>query len=523
MKKVTLREVHALRRAVAACDAKSVSSLLGSFDKADFSAESLTGYHDALLFIAAYPSSESLYRDACSRLDKFSSLLRRFNSKHKSSSEKLINSGIDGTEIQGAFTLPLLHQFVSLYPDNIALHSFGETNGDAGDLLRPFVLPTETDLCDAGFSVDELAEKLFGRKKQLHKLVELFSSERIPESVCESQFSKLNVFATMKLNSVLRGRTTAQLACTKPFVHSEFIRKSDPVSFVNSGLPVHVELSLNEKVALRRTSMCMLASLSRETDPITLGDDNDLEYFQLERGISVALFSARSSRRMPIDSYIGYMLFKNGIPLAYGGAWIFGNRALFGINIFEPFRGGESNLIILQLLRVYRQNYGIDSFSVEPYQYGKDNPEGIASGAYWFYYKLGFRSDDLQLRKLADREMKRMKKNSEYRSSSKVLTKFTASNITWVVDPSVSIAPDPAKVTSAITKRILKVSDGDRNKHLINLRQKFMVNDSESDTMLLLLESLGTEDKYAGRTAERLRELKRTSERMYNDELKKFL
>ncbi|MCK6641898.1 MAG: hypothetical protein L6Q81_17615 [Bacteroidia bacterium] len=523
MKKVTLREVHALRQAVTACDENAVLSLLRTFDKTDFSAESLVGYHDALLFIAAYPSSESLYREACSRLDKFASLIRRFNSKHKNSFEKLINSGIDGTEVQGAFTLPLLHQFVSLYPDSISLHSFGETSGDAGDILKPFVLPTESDLCDTDLSIEELAEKLFGRKKQLHKLVELFSTERVPETICENQFSKLNAFATLKLNSELRGRTTARLACNKPFAHKEFIRKADPVAFVNSALPAHVDLSISEKVALRRTAMCMLASLSRETDPITLSEDSDLEYFELERGVSVALFSTRASRRMPIDSYIGYMLFKNGIPLAYGGSWIFGNRALFGINIFEPFRGGESNLIILQLLRVYRQNFGIDSFSVEPYQYGKDNPEGIASGAYWFYYKLGFRSDDRQLRKLADVEMKHMKKNSEYRSSSKVLTNFTASNITWVVDASAKIVPDPAKVSAAITKNILKASDGDRMQHLMKLRQECSVNGSDSDTMLLLLEALGVDKNRSVSSAERLAELKRTSERLYNVELKKFL
>lgn len=523
MKKVTVGEIHALRQAITSCNADAISAMLSNFRQAEFTAESLTGYHDALLFLAAYPPSLSLYNESCLRLDNFSRMISRFTAKNKSSAEKFINSGMDGTEVQGAFTLPLLHQFVAQSPGNIELHSFGETIGDAGEILKPYVLPTESDLCDSGLSIDELAEKLFGRKKQLHKLVELFSTEHIPDSISENQFSKLNAFASLKLNAELRGRSTSRLLCDKPFVHNEFTRKAEPLTIVNSPIPVRSNLTLNEKSSLRKTAMCTLASLNRETDPITLSDDSELEYFELERGISVALFSTRASRRMPIDSYIGYMLFKNGVPVAYGGAWIFGNRALFGINIFEPFRGGESNLIILQLLRVYRQNFGVDSFSVEPYQYGKDNPEGIASGAYWFYYKLGFRSNEGRLRALADSEVKRMKKNVNYRSPAKVLTRFTASDITWVIDRAAAIAPDPAKLAAGITKRILKDSNGDRMKHMLKLRQRCSDAGAASDTMLLLLEALGTKEALLNGAAQRLTELKHSSERLYNHELKKFL
>ena len=37
-------------------------------------------------------------------------------------------------------------------------------------------------------------------------------------------------------------------------------------------------------------------------------------------------------------------------------------------------------------------------FVVKPYQFGKGNPEGLKSGAFWFYYRLGFRPvrDDIR-------------------------------------------------------------------------------------------------------------------------------
>lgn len=523
MKKVTLKQVHILRQAITECNSSAVATVLRSFDKTEFTAQSLIGYHDALLFLAAYPPSAALYNTALARLNDFDKPVKVFIRKQKTNSDLLVNSGINGSEVQGAFTLPFLREVVDVSPANIEMHSFGETDGDAGEILKPYVLNTESDLCESQFSIEELAEKLFGSRNHLHKLVQLFSTAKVPETISENHFSKLSVFATLKLNSGYNGRTTSMLKCAVPFVHNEFIRKADPTAFVNTTIPTPSELSLATKVTIRHTAMRMLASLSRETDPVTLGDDAAMEYFELERGVSVALFSMRAERRMPLDSYIGYMLFKNGVPLAYGGAWIFGNRALFGINIFEPFRGGESNLIILQLLRVYRQHYGIDSFSVEPYQYGKDNPEGIASGAYWFYYKLGFRSDDKQLRALAESEMKRMKANKEYRSPSKVLQRFTASNITWIINSAVKITPDPSSVAASITKNVLKISDGDRNAHIAMLRNNSGVKVGNCDTMLLLLDALKVKAESVATAAMKLSGLKNSSEREYNQELKKWL
>ena len=44
------------------------------------------------------------------------------------------------------------------------------------------------------------------------------------------------------------------------------------------------------------------------------------------------------------------------------------------------------------LLKLFRERMGVTSFSVDPYQLGRENEEAIDSGAFWFYRKLGFRS-----------------------------------------------------------------------------------------------------------------------------------
>lgn len=167
-------------------------------------------------------------------------------------------------------------------------------------------------------------------------------------------------------------------------------------------------------------------------------------------------------RQLPFESYIGYTLFKNGYPCAYGGSWVFGRRALFGINIFDWFRGGESGYVFCQLLRVYRQYFGIDDFEVEPYQYGQDNPDGIKSGAFWFYYRYGFRPVDSTLRVLAAKEAERIRSDKNYRTSERTLIQFTESNIAWAIKPVSQIRLE--NITKKISHYIQKKYHGNRLK-----------------------------------------------------------
>ena len=167
----------------------------------------------------------------------------------------------------------------------------------------------------------------------------------------------------------------------------------------------------------------------RETDPITYMKEDTLRLYHLERGVSVALYGMEPERQLPMESYIGYTMFKNGYPAAYAGGWVFGWRSDYGLNIFDQFRGGESAYMVAQVLRVYRQLFNINYFIVEPTQFGLDSYEGIATGVFWFYYKLGFRPVDQKLRQLAESEYVKISSGKGYRSSKETLIKFTDSNI----------------------------------------------------------------------------------------------
>jgi hypothetical protein len=69
------------------------------------------------------------------------------------------------------------------------------------------------------------------------------------------------------------------------------------------------------------------------------------------------------------------------------------------------------------------------------WQVGYENEEGIQSGSYWFYYKLGFRSIDPQVEALARAEWRKIKRDDKYRTDEKTLKKLATSDMHWSVEP----------------------------------------------------------------------------------------
>lgn len=515
--KLTAGHINRFREDILACNADKVTAFLDAQKTFVYTSKTLVGFHDALLLLEAYPPTKKLHARAHDLLSNFYLIATKFIDKNPKAEEELVNSGLSGTEVQGAFTYPLLNALRKASDSCLYLHSFAEDAAPVGEVLKHFLPQIEFEAVNSETENEELLSVLFGNEDQLPRLLTAMDSGEVKADLRDQLFANLKLFAGIQLDGSIPDRTTARGAGGNVFVHAEIQKKADPNEVIARKLPQPVKLSKSQKEKLILNSMCMLATLNRETDPVTVCDHDSITVFHLERGVSVALFSMEADRRMPLESYIGYVLFKNGLPMAYGGSWIFGNRALFGINIFEPYRGGESSLTILQLLRVYHQHYGVEAFSVEPYQFGKDNPEGIQSGAYWFYYKMGFRSNDKKLAALAEKEFAKMQKTKSYRSSFATLERFTDSRITWIINPSAALFPDTADLSLKITSCIRDHYSGNRTEALKAASAIFNVKrNSQTADMLLLFLSMDRNKPGAGTAIQKLAQLKRKDEHRYN-------
>ena len=77
---------------------------------------------------------------------------------------------------------------------------------------------------------------------------------------------------------------------------------------------------------------------------------------------------------------------------------------------------------------------GVTAFSLDPYQIGYENEEGIESGAFWFYRKLGFRPVRPEVLQLTLKEEEKLKTRKGYRTPAATLRKLAASPMIFELD-----------------------------------------------------------------------------------------
>jgi hypothetical protein len=138
------------------------------------------------------------------------------------------------------------------------------------------------------------------------------------------------------------------------------------------------------------------------------------------------------------------MIFKNGVPVGYFEGLSLFERMESGFNLYYTFRDGETAWLYARTLNVFRHLLGATAFSLDPYQLGYENEEGIESGAFWFYRKLGFRPTTPEVRKLVSNEEKKIASRATYRTAARTLRKLVVGSMILELDrpPDVSRSGD---------------------------------------------------------------------------------
>jgi|CXWL01.1.fsa_nt_gi hypothetical protein len=422
-------------------------------------------HHDTLLSLLAWPENKKIFELAKKAMNQLTTAVKEKVLHDKSLEANLSGTGIAGTDLTGRFSYAITRWLVNEFGNSVEFHS-SEANTESVKLLfRQLVPAVEYETISSGelnllHRIRKLKKK--SRLSDLKWLVGLFEASDLSSTVKEFLFNELNIFVTWKLDHPVINRSFISIPYTKIFYSQKLNKVPDIKKILEIKLPSPALLSSKQKQQLVNVAKATLVFLYRETDPFSYAADGEVKLFNLEKGYSIGLYSMKTEHRLSIESYVGYLVFKNGIPVAYGGGWIFGDRCQFGINILEPFRGGESSYIFSQLIRVYYQYFRAKCFVVKPYQFGKKNKEALQSGAFWFYYKHGFHPEDELLQKLAGQEWEKKKADKRYRTSIGVLKKFTTSNMVLQLSKSQVPHFDASSVSQAITDFINKTFKGNR-------------------------------------------------------------
>jgi hypothetical protein len=128
------------------------------------------------------------------------------------------------------------------------------------------------------------------------------------------------------------------------------------------------------------------------------------------------------------------MIYKNSVPIGYFEGLSFFERMESGFNLYYTFRDGETAWLYARTLNVFHHFTGVRAFSLDPYQVGYENEEGIESGAFWFYRKLGFRPTRRDVLQLTLKEEEKIRTRKGYRTSPATLRRLAASPMIFELD-----------------------------------------------------------------------------------------
>jgi hypothetical protein len=479
LNELSIQNIHQLKKTA---DTNHLHSLLLCFSGYALRNTSvIKKYHDLLIFYCAFPPNDKINKLVKAELKRIADAAKLFYTKNQLKKQtNLMASGIANTELFCSYSRPILSWLLIKFPANVKL-GYSNASTDAVRNIFQLLLPaveyeksTQRELNLR--SRIKFITGLHNPGEQLKWLVQIFDNSPLPESVKDELYLQLKIYVLWKLDDLNYNRIFLNWPVKNTWHQKKFIKKINSEKILKQKTGSPLPLSTLARMKVLDIMKASLAFQYRETDPVTYADEKEIQLFEMGRGLQIAIVGMKKEKRLSLESYIGFMAFKNGVPLSYGGGWIWGQRCKIGVNIYPGFRRGESAWLFCQVLRLYYYYFGIRYFVVKPYQFGKGNPEGLTSGAFWFYYKIGFRPVDEKIKEVANLEWKKIQLNKNYRTSLNVLRHFTSCNIEWKFQKKIDPDFDAARISEAITLLINSAYNRNRSTAISVLLKK-MKND----------------------------------------------
>ncbi len=447
--------------------------LLNTAGRATFGkdAESLIHFHDLLLFFRAFPPGPHVLRLAEKLLKTFEprvkAVLAAGGDVDDFAPEEVV--GIAGTVVEAMFSYPMVCWLVQRHAQSISIQwdDYERETQRAVIWPRFFPLMEEDSLTEANVPYLDWLKAARGRHDELPWLVRQFQRLRIGEKEKAALYDSLEIMVRWDMSGSRASRTLSRKPVKDFCFHREPLIQRRQVSlaeeFAKPRLPIKVLSSREAEKALdlvKETTGVRYRELygTANADPAWMVHSNP------GRGVEIYFWGLPPEKRLPLRAYLAGFTVKNGVPINYVECISLFDWTEIGFNTFPAYRDGETAWIYAQTLRLLRQLHRTNAISIYPYQIGDGNEEAIGSGAFWFYRKMGFRSMDPALEKLAQAEEKKVRANTKYRTSASTLRRLSKANMVYELPEAERGAWDRFSIRSvgiAVQKRMAKDFDGD--------------------------------------------------------------
>ena len=401
--------------------------ILGTFaNRRLATAEEVLELHELLCFFRAFPGNAEILAAAEKLCLEFHlrSDLRRFR-------RQLADTGIAGTLLHFQFYWLTAIWLARRWSGNLTVQWKSFKNKEKlVDLLHLLLPPVDSVALDAQNLEPREWVEAFKKPEETDAgfLIRRFEALRVRTPLREKLYEDLDIPMTLSPgpDTPARGRErwpAAPVVFQKqpPSRSRPNLRREVPkVSFrVRSVQPRQarrlIDLANGCMVPRHRDLLAFLHADRRDVRLIDFGD-----------GLQFACMGGVPDRRLLLEAVYGFLTLMNGVPIGYVLCSAFFNSAEIAYNVFETYRGAGAAQIYARVLGMVQQLFGVSSFAIDPYQLGHDNEEGQESGAWWFYYKLGFRPRDPDVRKLARSELRKQARNRRHRTSPAQLHRLAA-------------------------------------------------------------------------------------------------
>ena len=402
--------------------------------------DTLFRYHELLLFLGAYAHNASIVRTVERELRGFANRVA-FLEQQGIDLAPLQHpewSGIAGTSVIDTFGFYIVRGLVEKHPSQVAIYWewFEDENRLAATWPRFMPLLEEDAFVEANVPYREWLAAARGRRSELAWLIEQFDKLPKPDNeraeLYDSQ--QLYVIWTPSFNV---SRTGMRVAAKKMFYHREpLIQRRDIDLRKELTEPSPKLQKLSTQQGEKALDMARDASTIRyrELYGFTHGDPKKVYRVEIGRGVELFLMELPPEKQLPLRTYHSLMIYKNGVPIGYFEGLSLFERMESGFNLYYTFRDGETAWLYARILNVMHHFVRVTAFSLDPYQIGFENEEGIESGAFWFYRKLGFRPTQRDALQLALKEEEKIRTRKGYRTSAATLRKLARSPMIFELD-----------------------------------------------------------------------------------------
>lgn len=429
--------------------AAQVENILQQISRDEFrDAKLLIRFHEALLFLRAFPQSAALVPKIEKLLGGFHERVEKIRALGADMSvfDDFDTSGIAGTTMQDALNFEAARWLTRRIPRNVEIAWEDYDEERAWGMAWPRFIPLlrEDSDVEANIPWRRWLSAARGREPALEWFIRQFENLRVADARGEDRargelYDSLRIPLRWKLANLKLSRTRNWQRPRKLYLHDGPLIARKEVSLAQElarPKPRLTRLSRRAGEAMMRFVREVMVVRYRELYGTTLGDARSVVRAELGRGVVMYFWNLPPQWRLPLRAYVAGFTVKNGVPINYVEAIGLCEWVEVGFNTFYTYRQGETAWIYAQALRCLCALTGAKVMSVYPYQIGQDNDEALDSGAFWFYRKLGFHSGNPELERLAGREERKIAADPGHRTSRAVLKRLAEAHVFYEVQAS---------------------------------------------------------------------------------------